>query len=141
MLNILKFIWQLPQNLIALVILGLNCLGKKTFYTKEVEGIKVYIVKRGVFKCGVSLGNFIILDLLYVTDRHLPNLPTVAKHEHGHQIQSLYFGPLYLLVIGLPSVINNLIHRAKGKSDRWYYSRYPERWADKLGHVERIYFL
>jgi hypothetical protein len=97
-----------------------------------------------MFKSGASLGNFILLDELY--KQYYPEkspyrymLENTAKHEHGHQIQSLYFGFLYLLIIGLPSVLNNIRSRIANKDSKWYYSRYPEKWADKLGGVERIY--
>lgn len=137
MINILKFVWQLPQNIIALIIIGLNKLFHKNVYTKLFDNIKVYFVEIGVFKCGISLGNYIILHKSYDTSRSQENLETTSKHEHGHQIQSLYFGWLYLFIIGIPSIINNIISRIFKKSARWYYNRYPENWADKLGNVSR----
>ena len=56
-------------------------------------------------------------------------------HEYGHSIQSLIFGPFYLLVVGLPSigrVFYGIIFYAITKT-RWqnYYSGYPENWATK----------
>jgi hypothetical protein len=133
LISILSWIWQLPQHLVALVILSLN---KGVLYSKTIDGIKVYFVKRGVFKCGVSLGNFIILDQAYDTISE-KNLIMTAHHEYGHSKQSLMFGWLYLLVIGLPSVCNNIYSRIYKKDAKWYYNRYPENWADKLGNVHR----
>jgi hypothetical protein len=55
----------------------------------------------------------------------------------------LILGWLYLPLVGLPSIIGNIWDRLfhkKWSSDRrekWYYSRYPENWADKLGGVIR----
>lgn len=81
--------------------------------------------------CGVSLGDFIIFEYDFYFDEE------TVKHEHGHQIQSLIFGPLYLIVIGITSgVFNNLQSRIFKKSKEWYYSRFPENWADKLGKVD-----
>ena len=66
---------------------------------------------------------------------------TDKQHERGHRVQSRILGPLYLLVVGIPSVVRNLIFRVKQrkyplyKLVKWYYSGYPEKWADKLGHV------
>lgn len=60
-------------------------------------------------------------------------------HEYGHTIQSLLLGPLYLIVIGLPSFVwsrwKRLIwlRRESGIPYSWFYT---ERWADWLG--ERI---
>ena len=54
------------------------------------------------------------------------------------------FGPLYLLIIGLPSAIRNIYdriaHRNWSVVDRtyWYYEGFPEKWADELGGVVRL---
>lgn len=117
--KIIKFIWQLPQNLIALFILLVNYKTKRWFPN-------YYTVKHS-YNSAVSLGDFIIFD----EDRVVTE--TTLKHEQGHQKQSLYFGPLYLLVIGLFSVIGNLLHRV-WKFD--YYKLPWEAWADKLGGVK-----
>ncbi len=50
-------------------------------------------------------------------------------HEFGHTYQSLILGPLYFLVVGLPSVIWGLVKKP-GKS---YFSFYAENWANLLG--------
>ena len=60
----------------------------------------------------------------------------VLSHEYGHTVQSVILGPLFLPVIGLPSVVwCNFKPVAKrwmsGKTD--YESFYPERWANSLG--------
>lgn len=78
------------------------------------------------YRFGVSLGNFIIVAR--------GSESNTIRHEWGHQRQSLYLGWLYLVVIGLPSVIGNLLNRVI-KFD--YYRQPWERWADELGGVER----
>ena len=102
MKKILLFIWQLPQNLVALFILFI--LNRKNErYSKKIENCTVWFVKRGVFKAGISLGNFIILNNLFDTSKVSSKyLSKTVKHEHGHQIQSMYTGPLYVLIIGIP---------------------------------------
>lgn len=63
-------------------------------------------------------------------------------HEYGHTIQSLILGPLYLPLVGLPSVIwFNAPHMKKRrlKSGKSYYAFLPERSANWLGeHVLRL---
>lgn len=62
----------------------------------------------------------------------------VLAHEYGHSIQSLMLGPLYLLVVGLPSFIwCNLPYFQRMRKEKGisYYSVYPENWADRLGKV------
>jgi len=62
----------------------------------------------------------------------------VLKHEYGHCIQSEILGPLYLIAVGIPSLI---WCNCKPVSKKWkcgqrsYYSVYPENWADSLGHA------
>ena len=55
------------------------------------------------------------------------------KHEFGHYKQSLILGPLYLFVIGIPSICLNIISRYNKKVWENYYNFYTERWANKLG--------
>lgn len=127
-IDILKWIWQFPQN-IAGFILSRN-------YYCYVDGV---YWKQHWNKPGVSLGNYIIVDkeIMTVDSR-------VALHEKGHQKQSLMFGPLYLLIIGLPSAARNIYdriaHRNWSTVDRicWYYNGFPEKWADELGGVVRL---
>lgn len=142
-MRVLRFIWQLPQNLIALFLILISLDRKKKEYTCfDGTKVKVWFVS-SVFGCGVSLGDFILLDKAsYLGQPNRVIAPTV-NHEHGHQKQSLYFGWFYLLLVGLPSAFNNIWDRTQhkrwsyAKRNRWYYSRYPEKWADKLGFVVR----
>jgi hypothetical protein len=115
MRNFLLYIWQLPQNLLGL------CIVK---FTKAKKQYLVYRTSR--YRFGVSLGKYIIFGGYYTA--------TSIKHEQGHQKQSLYLGPLYLIIIGLPSVTGNLLNRVI----RFDYYRQPwEHWADILGGVKR----
>lgn len=122
MKNFLLYLWQLPQNLLGLLVILITGAFKAKDGRYWVTGI-------GGF--GVSLGTYIIFGDM--NGRYEP-LENSIKHEQGHQKQSLYLGPLYLLVIGLPSVIGNLLNRVI----RFDYYRQPwEHWADILGGVKR----
>lgn len=129
MKKLIKFIWQLPQNIIGLIILLINIRSLKK-YTG-------YYTVKYLANSGISLGNYIILD-----DCRVPSLITV-QHEQGHQKQSFRLGPLYLIVIGLPSLLgkiyDRLFHKNMTPQERykWYYSQPWEKWADKLGNVKR----
>ena len=133
-IRILREIWQLPQHIIAYMIMVVNHKSIKQMVNKD--GIRYYLVKH-LSNCGISLGNYIFLD----ADGNYDNI--IVRHEYGHQIQSLIFGPLYLIVIGLPSIIGNIINRIKYKYFRkyydpdFYYKQPWEAWADKLGKVVR----
>ena len=126
-MNLLLWIWQIPQHLLGLLLILLSRAKKKGEY---------YSAKR-FFNSGISLGRYIILqeDCAY---------PDTIKHEIGHSIQSKCLGPLYLLVVGLPSIARNILDRIGlknwdyNKRYKWYYSSWPEKQADKLGGVKRF---
>ena len=63
----------------------------------------------------------------------------LIRHEYGHTIQSLILGPLYLPIVGIPSLIWSVYYRRKCRRfpALQYYSFYTERWADRLGHIDR----
>ena len=133
--NLLLYLWQLPQHLAALIVWLVLDLSHKesSVHGKDVLGERVILVT--VKGLGVSLGNYIFLDT---------PINMTLMHERGHSKQSVMFGPLYLLIIGIPSgVFNNLWDRvfhkrwSLEKRYRWYYGRYPEKQADRLGGVQR----
>lgn len=126
MLNIICFIWELPQSILALLILLFYC--RKYLYKRTYKKATIYIIDSSRFT-GVSLGRFIILSRKYYL------LKNCVLHEYGHSIQSLIFGPLYLIVIGIPSFIRAVIFKCKTTME--YYNLPWEKWADKLGKVER----
>ena len=55
-------------------------------------------------------------------------------HEYGHTIQSLILGPLYLIVIGIPSTIWGFLFEKKRKEEQIPYGAFfTEKWANRLG--------
>ena len=130
MKELVLFLWQLPQNILGILVILFTGAGKwNAFYWRSGRG-----------RFGVSLGSFIIFGA--PSDKYIKWQS--VKHEMGHQKQSQYLGPLYLLIIGLPSLTFNIwdrvMHRKWGlcKRDYWYYSLPWEAWADKLGDVKRF---
>lgn len=116
-MKVLRYIWELPQNLLGLL---LRASYKGT--DSEYEGA---VVRRSLkMQGGISLGRYIIVSR-YASRK-------TVMHEYGHCRQSLYLGPLYLLVVGLPSII-----RASLGRPATYYDFYTEKWADQLGGVKR----
>ena len=80
----------------------------------------------------VSLGMFIFLSDRLSERRSR----CILAHEYGHTVQSLILGPLYLPVIGLPSVVwagAPAFSRMRKKRNMSYYRLYTERWANHLG--------
>ena len=128
-LSILLWIWQAPQNIVGLVF-RLIYGGYPLFPFVYKHCV---VIQRPNFPGGISLGRTIMVKRVNI-DGYKDN-PTLWDHEHGHARQSLYLGPFYLLIVGIPS----LLWAAYWTPDRHvsYYSFYTEKWADKLGGVER----
>lgn len=130
MKQILLYIWQLPQNLLGLLLIAFY--RPKRMHIME-NGNRIYFATR--MKGGISLGKYSIVNTChYRIDLCDALKRDSVRHEAiGHARQSLYLGWLYLVVIGLPSIINACLCRDKGR----YYRFYTERWADRLADVER----
>ena len=118
----LWYIWQLPQHLLGLAVI---------FFSGAQYGINYHSSKvyRTRYPIGVSLGTYIIV--------FQEAEETTLKHEYGHSKQSLYLGPFYLLIIGLPSLVMNILSTLNVLDAQRYYTRWPENWADHLGGVSR----
>lgn len=123
--GILLYIWQLPQNLLGLLFL-LVLKGGRVLHTGDTQ-----VVVRSSYRMrgGISLGRYVFISPYQCTTGTI-------RHELGHCRQSRMLGWLYLIVIGLPSLLWAWLgdRIAPGKSYYWFYT---ERWADRLGGVER----
>ena len=122
------FIWGLPQNLLGLTLYLLQ----GSWVLKQKYSDSIVSVHGNSNKGAVSLGQFIFLFSNYRN-----NTDRIIKHEYGHTIQSKILGPLYLIVIGLPSLIWNIgFEGYRRKHNISYYDFWTERWANKLGGLE-----
>ena len=85
----------------------------------------------------ISLGLFVFVKE-QKTGESPERLEKTLAHEYGHTIQSLMLGPLYLIIIGIPSwVWCNVpcFRNMRRQKNISYYSFYTEKWADKLGEI------
>lgn len=153
-MDALLILWQLPGFLLGLAIiiayrkeiLLLVRIDYRDFMlhfdTKTPMYIPIWFVKfkdgfRPNLREGICTGPFVILD-----DRS--GLMETLWHEIGHAYQSVMFGPLYLLIIGIVSITREIYSEIKRKRDTnwnwyfWYYQGWPEKWADMLGGVIRF---
>lgn len=123
-LDIILYLWQLPQNLAGLLLVLL--LQPEDSY--QFNRARLYYATR--MRGGISLGRYII-----VRSAMRDYTGRTEWHEYGHSRQSMFLGPLYLLVIGLPSLLWAAVWQPGHGSS--YYDFYTEKWADKLGGVDR----
>jgi len=127
------FIWELPQNLLGMIVLAVMKSNKKIVHV-ELNGHR-YLIETP--KTGVSLGWFIFWTPSGNRYSHLTN--DCLMHEYGHTLQSVMLGPFYLIVVGVPSLMrvaySRWYYKKRGKKWKNYFNGFPENWADKLGGV------
>ena len=91
----MEYIWQLPQNLLGM--LYKDCISDDiiTRVNCDATDYECYLTRNGG---GVTLGRYIFVNQNYT------DLSNVILHEIGHTKQSRILGPLYLIIIGIPSI-------------------------------------
>ena len=120
----INYIWQLPQNLLGM--LYKDCISDNiiTRVNCDATDYECYLTRSGG---GITLGRYIFVN------QYFKDLSNVILHEIGHTKQSRMLGPLYLIIIGIPSIswagLRRLIPALKKIN---YYSLYTENWANKL---------
>ena len=117
-----KWVWCFPQNIAAMIL-------KKAV---RVESMALYENGTTLYFCYLRTGSVSLGHHIFLCPSHWEN-DQVIKHEWGHKKQSDLLGPLYLLVIGIPSLIWSKVYRIFTND---YYCFYTEKWANKLGGVE-----
>ena len=133
----LLFFWELPQNVLGALVYSAERAMGSVQGTRRERGRLFVESKRNA----VSLGWFVFWakgeNRWFLLD------DSTRDHEYGHTLQSRWLGPLYLPLVGVPSVARVLYAVAYREISgrRWggYFDGYPERWADALGGVERDY--
>ena len=139
MKTVIKSIWELPQNALGFIVKKVCKATHLITYRKDA------IVYSWRGSAGMSLGKYIFVP--FTSEDFVPlgpyfimsdNMSRYVRHEYGHTIQSKYLGWFYLLIIGLPSLIwSQCFEWYRRKTGKDYYDFYTEKWADKLGGVER----
>ena len=117
---IIQWTWGFPQTLVGFV----------TFLVCRKCPRETYrgcVVTRWGLPSSMGMGMFLFLGSLD---------PQVRVHEFGHSVQSLILGPLFLPIMGIPSILwcnipyFRRLRKEKGVS---YYCFYPESTANRLG--------
>jgi hypothetical protein len=127
------FMWELPQNLLGFLIFMIMNSKQKVVNT-ERESHRIFLETK---KTGVSLGWFIFWTPAGNRFKNYKN--DCRMHEFGHARQSVMLGPLYLIIVGIPSLLRVLYGRwyqwKHGRIWKNYFNAFPENWADRLGGV------
>mgnify|MGYP007000569503 FL=1 len=133
---VMQCTWGIFQSLLGLINFLIHIRDRHYFYHGAV-------VTEWNDKSSVSLGMFVfVTSEPYFCDK-LKDKYTKEElskrllvHEYGHTIQSLVLGPLYLIVMGIPSKLWGFLpHLNKKRKDEQisYFSFFTESWANVLG--------
>lgn len=118
-ISILLVIWQFPQTLVGLIMLPFLGTVKKIEHRNHCIGF-----------CAEKMRGGISLGCIVIVSRSNSRCPEIIAHEmDGHTVDSKIFGPFYLLVIGLPSLLWAWLRNRERHPN--YYSLYTERRANK----------
>lgn len=124
---VLLIIWQLPQLFVGFILSQFFRDHSEVSY----ENFTAMKCRTELWFC-FTLGWFIFAPQCVNDD--------IMRHEVGHCIQSRYLGPLYLIVVGLTSVILFWLKKLLKKDSYWYHNHFPENWANKLGNVRSEFY-
>lgn len=126
--SIVQWTWGLPVNLVGGIAYFICTVILKRRHQKFGHARIVYLPwKSG----GLSMGLFIFVKDNASTEEWTYN---TRIHEYGHTWQCLLLGPLYYLVVALPSVIwCNCFAGYRKKNNVSYYKLYCEAWANAWG--------
>lgn len=130
MKEILSWIWQFPQNICGYIYKMVSKENRLALINHPIANrLGAEVLLKGS-RGGVTLGKYVFI---HEDDRDLED---TIIHELGHVKQSKILGPLYLLVIGLPSILHcwyNDFVDCCWEDGRYHYEHfYTESWAEKL---------
>ena len=118
-----QWTWGLPQTLIGSAVFLVYRKNRHFDY-------KGACVTEWDRDDGLSLGKFV-----FIPKKEDP----LIDHEYGHTLQSLILGPVYLLLVGAPSMLwyrHPRFIRKRKKTGASYYSPVFEKTANRLGRTD-----
>lgn len=126
--------WGILQTLLGLIMFIMYFKSKHYTYHGA-------IITEWNVKSSMSLGLFVFVTsepyfaLKYEGQISVEELSNrLLVHEYGHTIQSLILGPLYLIVIGIPSTVWGFMGAKKRRDEKIPYGAFfTEGWANRLG--------
>ena len=130
----LLLIWELPQNILGAFLFIFFAVFSDSVILDDDDPLEMY---SPMMRGAISLGIFRVYAYKYLGNG-ARYVELVRRHEKGHRKQSMMLGPLYLIVIGLPSLIWAALHSSVRRLRTVdYFSFYTEKWADRLAGVKR----
>lgn len=131
-IKVLFYVWQLPQNLLGLLLIDFYNAKFVGYYKPKRMKRAVVIYLSKTIPTRLTLGKYIIFDPKHRDSKTI-------RHQCGYARLSEIFGWLYLPLIGIPSLFYALCAKLLHIEyfEKNYCNLYPEKWANKLGGVKR----
>lgn len=132
----IQLTWGILQSLLGFILFIINIKQKHYFYHGA-------IITEWQTRSSISLGLFVfVTQEPYFTDKFKNEFTKeelanrLLVHEYGHTIQSLILGPLYLIIMGIPSTIWGFLpslNKKRKEKQISYFLFFTEKWANYLG--------
>ncbi len=126
----IQFTWGLPVNFfsgIVYLFFKIKRFRQERFYNAFITYVPT-VKHKGAMAAGI---------FIYISSANSDVSNTgleILIHEYGHVLQTLILGPLYWIVIGLPSIVwARFFENYRDRREVSYYSLYCEAWANRLG--------
>lgn len=104
---ILSLTWGILFTLVGLFTLLYVYIFRREHYDIKLVAGRVALISKDNQFGGISLG------IVYINAKY--NSRRVHLHELGHTIQNMYFGPLFLFLVAIPSATRYWYRRLKVK--------------------------
>lgn len=130
---LVQWTWGIIQNVIGLVMF-------LVFLTNKHFVFRTSVVTCWKIPYSLGCGMFIFLNdteiETYSQEVNSKMDYDLLVHEYGHCLQSILLGPLFFMVIAIPSIIWASVpyfERLRKRKGLSYYYLYCEKWANRIG--------
>lgn len=97
---LLSFTWGVLFTLIGLIaLLFIRLFLKKMVYEYKIVAGRINVVFAADLPGAMNLG------LVYITDVDSQDDMELHYHEIGHSIQNAWFGPFFIVIVAIPSLV------------------------------------
>ncbi len=128
--EILQWTWCLPQTALGTLLFCILSISGRVRSVQSYRETWLVRCSQSKLMSGLSLGKWI-----FVTPRG--DDEDTRKHEYGHTLQSYILGPLYLIIVGIPSEYWLVRSHFNEDIRKTYRERFPENWADSLAGITK----
>jgi len=128
-----QWTWGVVQNLVGLLVFVVTLKNRHSMFRGAIVTHWKHPYSMG---CGMFIFKGDHGYSYYTAEKNDKINYDVLVHEYGHTIQSIILGPLFLFVIGIPSLLWASLpyfNRLRVRKNLSYYWLYCEKWANVLG--------